>query len=117
MPRILPTFGPAHLVLAVALLLFGLFAYAAAQTATQTYRLREAERQLQIEIGELQRQRGQLTGLLEYVESDEYIEAFAREQLGFVRPGETAVRIDAPPAPESEGVPGERWWEALFISD
>ncbi len=117
MPRLLPTFGPAHLVLAVALLLFGLFAYAAAQTAVQTYRLRDSERALQIEIGELRRQRGQLTGLLEYVDSDEYIEAFAREQLGFVRPGETAVRIDAPRAPESEGEAGERWWEALFISD
>ncbi len=117
MPRIFPTFGPSHLVLAVALLLFGLFAYAAAQTATQTYRLRQAERQLQLDIGELSRQRGQLTGLLEYVESDEYIEAFAREQFGFVRPGETAVFIDAPPAPEREGVAGERWWEALFIDD
>lgn len=117
MSRILPTFGPAHLVLAVALLLFGLFAYAAAQTATQTYRLREAERQLQLDIGELRHQRGQLTGLLEYVESDEYIEAFAREQLGLVRPGETAVRIDAPPPPERESEAGERWWEALFMND
>ena len=110
----LPTFGPAHMVLAVALLLLGLFLYAAVQTAAQSYRLREHERQVFTEVQDLRRQRAELQGLLSYLKSDEYVEAFARQQFGLVKPGEILVQIDAPPAPPVQRRPGEHWWEALF---
>ncbi len=110
----LPTFGPTQMVLTLALLLVGLFGYAFLQTAAQSYRLREAERDLLLEVQDLREQRAELEGLADYLESDEYIEAFARQQFGLVRPGETLVEVDAPQGAADERVPGERWWEALF---
>ena len=109
-----PTFGPTQMVLTLALLLVGLFAYAFFQTAAQSYRLREAERDLMVEVQNLREQRAELEGLAEYLESDEYIEAFARQQFGLVKPGETLVEIDAPEGAEGQRTPGQRWWEALF---
>ncbi len=110
----LPAFGPAHMVLAVAALLLGLFVYAAMQTATQTYRLHDERRDLTHEVEVLRQQKAELEGLQEYLASDEYVESVARSQFGLVKPGETAVVVDAPLAPASTKTPGERWWESLF---
>jgi cell division protein FtsB len=110
----LPTFGPTQMVLTLAILLLGLFAYAFFQTAAQSYLLREAERDLFVEVQQLREQRAELEGLAAYLESDEYIEAFARQQFGMVKPGEVLVQVDAPQAPGAVRRPGERWWEALF---
>lgn len=110
----LPSFGPAQMVLAVASLLVGLFLYAGAQTAAQTYRLHDERRALTHEVDELRVRRAELIGLREYIASDEYVEAMARAQFGLVRPGETAVLVDAPGAAQPERRPGQRWWEALF---
>ena len=105
------------MVLTLALLLLGLFAYAFFQTAAQSYRLREAERELLAEVQDLRDQRAELEGLATYLESDEYIEAFARQQFGLVKPGETLVEVDAPQGPRGERKPGQRWWEALFDTE
>ncbi len=102
------------MVLTLALLLLGLFAYAFFQTAAQSYRLREAERELLVQVQDLRQQRAELEGLAAYLESDEYIEAFARQQFGLVKPGETLVEVDAPPGAAGTRKAGERWWEALF---
>jgi len=102
------------MVLAVASLLVGLFLYAAAQTATQTYRLHDERRVLAHEVDALRLQRAELLGLREYIASDEYIEAMARAQFGLVRLGETAVLVDAPGTAAPERRPGQRWWEVLF---
>jgi cell division protein FtsB len=102
------------MVLAVALLLLGLFLYAMVQTAVQGYHLRQAQRAAAAEVAELRLQRAELQGLLEYLGSDEYIEAFARQQFGLVRPGEIVVEVQAPAAAGPERRPGERWWQALF---
>ena len=102
------------MVLTLAILLLGLFAYAFLQTAAQSYRLREMERELFVEVQDLRVQRAELEGLAAYIESDEYIEAFARQQFGLVRPGEILVQVDAPPSEVYPRRPGERWWEALF---
>ena len=114
-PRV-PTFGPAHMVIVVALLLMGLFVYAAFQTAVQSHRLQIQERSLRAEIAELQLQHAELEGLQAYIESDEYVEAFARANFGLVMPGEIAVEVDAPQIPPAIREPGERWWEPLFGS-
>ena len=111
--RLFP-FGPVHMLLALAALLLVLFVYSGVQTATQNYRLAEERRELVREIAELQGQVGELDGLRDYLASDEYIEAVARSRFGLVRPGETAVIVDAPDIEEREREPGERWWEALF---
>jgi len=109
-----PTFGPSHMVLAVALLLLGLFLYAGVQTAAQSYRLRQHEREMFVRVQELRQQRAELQGLLTYLKSDEYVEAFARQQFGLVKPGEILVQVDAPVASPVQRRPGEKWWEALF---
>jgi cell division protein FtsB len=102
------------MVMAVALLLVGLFLYATVQTAAQSYRLHREQRQLDQEVTTLRRQRAELQGLLTYLNSDEYIEAFARQQFGLVRPGEIAVDVQAPSQAAPVVKPGERWWEVLF---
>ncbi len=102
------------MVLVVALLLIGLFLYAMVQTAAQSYRLRATERDLFLEVQTLREQRAELEGLLAYLNSDEYVEAFARQQFGLVKPGETLVEVDAPPSAQQGAQPGQRWWEALF---
>ncbi len=102
------------MVLAIALLLLGLFFYAMAQTAVQAHRLGQQEREVFAEVQQLQRQRAELQGLLTYLKSDEYIEGFARQQFGYVKPGETLVEVTAPAAQKEQRRPGERWWEAAF---
>lgn len=102
------------MVIVVALLLMGLFVYAAFQTAAQNHRLQIQERALRGEIAELRQQHAELQGLAAYIESDEYVEAFARAKFGLVFPGETVVEVDAPSVPPAEREPGERWWESLF---
>ena len=110
----LPTFGPAQMVLSVALVLVVLFVYAMVQTAAQSYRLRQHEREVALQVQQLRAQRAELQGLLTYLKSDEYIEAFARQQFGLVKPGETLVQVDGPKASVPPRKPGEKWWEALF---
>src|SRR5690606_39855404 len=102
------------MVLTLAVLLLGLFAYAFLQTAAQSFRLRESERVLFAEVQTLRQQHAELGGLAAYLESDEYVEAFARQQFGLVKPGETLVTVDAPTTSGAARTPGERWWEALF---
>ncbi len=109
-----PTFGPTHILMAVAALLLVLFAYSALQTAAHTYRLRELERSLQAEVIDLREQRAELQGLSEYLRSEEYIEGVARTRFGLVRPGEMAVVVDGPASPRPPLEPGERWWQTLF---
>ena len=110
----LPAFGPAHVVLTIAVLLLALFLYSAAQTATQTYRLHAERRVLVHQVDELRRQQAELQGLREYLNSDEYLEGVARTQFGLVRPGETAVIVDGPTKPLPERTAEQRWWEAMF---
>ena len=112
-PHLFP-FGPLHMLLALAALLLGLFVYAGVQTAAQNVRLAEEQREIEAEIAALQAQRAELAGLRAYLASDEYVEAVARSRFGLVRPGETAVVLDAPESEAPERKPGERWWEALF---
>ena len=102
------------MVLAVALLLLGLFLYAGVQTAAQSVRLRQHEREVFVRVQELRQQRAELRGLLTYLKSDEYIEGFARQQFGLVKPGEILVHVDAPTALPVPRRPGGKWWEALF---
>tara|TARA_Y100000588_G_scaffold227058_1_gene240866 strand:- start:2074 stop:2427 length:354 start_codon:yes stop_codon:yes gene_type:complete len=108
-----PVFGPFQMVIAVALLLIGLFVYAGFQTAVQNHRLQLQERVLRDDIAQQQQQRAKLEGLSSYINSDEYIEAIARTEFGLVLPGEVAIVVEAPVVPLADRAPGERWWEPL----
>ncbi len=101
------------MVLAVALLLGGLFAYSLLQTTQSSARLHERQLALHAEVATLAREKADLEGLRAYLATDEYIEAVARTEFGLVRVGETAVLVQAPPAPGTDRV-ARRWWQELF---
>jgi cell division protein DivIC len=71
--------------------------------------------QLQAEIDSMQERYERLQALEQYLQSDEYVEKIAREQLGLVKPGETGVVIlplQPSPAP-SPGAPSGNWWDQI----
>lgn len=75
----------------VALLCFVYIATSYALGFIAIWRLKAEIRQVQGEIAAAEARNEQLRRELEYLQSDEYIEKVAREELGLVRPGETPV--------------------------
>ncbi len=97
----------------------GMVVYFLASGATNLVRsqqLTQEESNLQSQIGDLESRYERLIALEAYLESDEYIEAIAREQLGLVKPGETAfIAIPTQPSPAPEpGSATDLWWEVLI---
>jgi cell division protein FtsL len=81
----------------------------------QSKQLDEQEARLESEIALLQSRYEQLEKLEEYLASDTYIESVAREQLGLVKPGETAF-IAISTVPTATPAPGEEpplWWQSI----
>jgi len=89
-------------------------------TFLQVYRLeREAARMEQLKH-DLEAQNAQLREEIKLLHTAQYIEKLAREQLGLVKPGETALLIvqpppdPAPPPPPSPRAGwGSRIWDTL----
>lgn len=81
---------------------------------------------LQGEITLLRQRQTELHGRIAYLRSDAYIESAAREQLGLIKPGETAVIVvveerqepaarTVAPAPSTRDLSyPDRWRDALF---
>ncbi len=98
--------------------------------AAINYRIQREVKRLEQEIAAAQQEQQRLLALKAYVQTDEYVEKAAREELRWSRPGETAiivkpiVRQAASPAqavgPSKE--PGEakscwrEWWAIFFDS-
>lgn len=104
-------------ILAVTALVVAYFLVGGAFNAIRSHQLREQESQLRSEIRGLQDRYRELTALREYLDSDEYIEAVAREQLGLVRRGETGfIILPSQPAPTPAPHEPERqlWWDILI---
>lgn len=73
--------------------------YMAVSYATGFWHIWRLEREIARVRAELQRleaENAALQAQLSYMQSDEYIEKVAREELGLVMPGETAVVVAAP---------------------
>lgn len=90
-----------------------IFAYIAASYASgfvEIWRLRVEIHQVKEEIVEAEARNEQLRKELHYLQSDEYIEKVAREELGLVKPGETPVILTSPSEAEqfqeAGGTPG-----------
>jgi cell division protein DivIC len=82
----------------------------------RSHQLSQQEGQLQSQIDDLETRYQRLSALEQYLNSDEYIEAVAREQLGLVKPGESAF-IAIPAQPSATPAPGEEsdlWWDTLI---
>ncbi len=101
------------IVFFVALAVVGYFVFTAVDGVINNNSLDLQIAALQEEIADLQWDADQLSALVAYLDSDEYIERTAREDLGFVRVGEEAFAIDAP---LRVGLPITRspWWTNLL---
>ncbi len=96
------------------------FLVAGSFAAIRSHQLRQQQGQLETDIQQLQGRFQRLQALSDYLNSDEYIEAVARQQLGLVREGETGfVVISTVPSPtpapgQSSNVEPELWWDVLI---
>ena len=78
--------------------------------ATAGYYVSQTEKRLDAEIEALLEQQEALKQRLEYVQTDEYVERWAREQAHMVRPGDRRLIVITPPAssaPEQDPQPVE----------
>lgn len=68
----------------------------------------------------------ELHATLEYVQSDDYVEAYARDEGGYILPGEKRIvpmpeeappgavpEVEATPDPASAARPWQAWWQLL----
>jgi cell division protein FtsB len=104
-------------VIAVTAFMALYFVAGGALNAIRTHQLRQEESRIEADIHDLEGRYERLMALKDYLNSDEYIEAVAREQLGLVRKGETGfVAISTVPSPTP--APGEDapalWWDVLI---
>ena len=105
------------LIVVVTALAIIYFLVTAALGAVRSYQLHQREDRLRAEIQELQLRYQRLDALKDYLNSDEFIEAAAREQLGLVREGEIGfIAISTQPSPTpAPGEPHpELWWDVLI---
>jgi cell division protein FtsB len=109
--------SPGKIIVLVTSLVVVYFLVTGALGGVRSYQLHQREGRLHSEIEELQVRYERLDALREYLNSDEYIEAAAREQLGLVRQGETgfiAIASQPSPTPAPDGSRPELWWDVLI---
>ena len=109
-------FSGTRLIFLAAAAMVVYFLASGATNLVRSHQLTQEEGNLQAEIDGLEARYERLAGLEEYLQSDEYIEAIAREQLGLVKPGETAfIAIPTQPSPAPEpDAETDLWWEILI---
>ena len=114
----------------VGIALVGGLAWAFGQQLVLASQLRADETRMEQAVAVKQAHYDELTDLLAYVESDEYVERWARVEAKMIKPGEVAVvplvvTIESPPdgpEPALEPAPKPKpfWtqaWEFIFGSD
>ena len=69
----------------------------------QIWRMQSEIDRVRAEIEAVEAQNQELREELAYLQSNEYIEKVAREELGLVMPGETAVIVATPSGGETRG--------------
>ncbi|MEO6197085.1 MAG: septum formation initiator family protein [Dehalococcoidia bacterium] len=86
-----------------------------AMNLIQSQQLNDEEARLLAEIEDLSSRYERLQKLEVYLNSDAYIEAIAREQLGLVKEGEVSF-VAISTVPTATPAPGEEpplWWQAI----
>lgn len=103
----------AHIVLLLSIPILAYLALAVGSKALELYRLQERSAEIRQEIRQLQDKNEGLQRQIAYLRSDPSVEGIARQQLGLVRPGDTAVTLVSPSqgsaieSPPSSPVPVE----------
>ena len=123
----LPSLSTKRILLLLAVPIVAYFAFSAGGKVLQTYRLKQEENQILEEIKQLEARNLALQAYRDYVQSDEYIEKVAREELNLMKRGETAVIVLSPASStasteepsssvgkEEEPPLWKRWWDFLF---
>jgi len=112
-----PRISTARLILVGTALIAVYFLVTGAVSAIRAHQLRQQESRLEADIQDLQTRYERLQALKDYLNSDEYIESVAREELGLVKKGEQGiVVISSAPAPTPAPDQGEPslWWDVLI---
>lgn len=108
-------FSPGRLLLLAALAIVAYLCFSAGTNLLHSYRLASDEARLRNEVDRLRQQQDQLQQIRDYLRTDEYVEFMARRVFGLVKPGETLVIVDAPPAQGPAEDPTDlEWWRRLF---
>lgn len=113
----MPRISTHRAILIVTALVVAYFLVTAGVHAVRSHQLRQQETQLRSEIVQTEQRHQRLEALREFLNSDEYIESVAREQLGLVREGETGfIAISTIPSatPTAGGTEPELWWDILL---
>lgn len=122
--------GLRQLLALASLPLFVYLAYAVAGRALELYGLRLEMGQVRSDIATLRSQQETLQQQKAFLETDQYVEWVAREELGMVKKGEVGLliltpdelRTEARPSPSSGAgtkapdgrPPWLRWWDHFF---
>ncbi len=90
--------------IAIALAIVGGLVWGFGQQLALARQMRAEEMRLEQAVAAEQTRHDDLVALMEYIESDEYVEHWAREETKMTRPGEVAV---VPPASAGEELTGD----------
>lgn len=116
MSKHLPRFSAGRLIFGITAIIVVYFLARGVTNYVQNEQLNSEEARLQAEIDDYASRYDRLAALERYLQSDEYIETIAREQLGLVMAGETGfVAISTQPTatPAADAGP-DLWWEVLI---
>lgn len=119
-----------RLVLLVGIVLLILVSIALGKELIRKHEVNQEIEKVQSEIDRLERKNKELSSLTEYLNTEEFKEIQARQNLNLQKEGETAVAITVPPTPNNdEGVIEEepvivesksniqKWWEYFFYDN
>lgn len=101
------------LAFAATVALVGWVIYSGVEGLLRSNTLEARIAETQQEIADLQCQADELAAMVAWLESDEYVERTAREDLGLVRPAEEAFAVHAPPR-EGLSIVRSPWWANLL---
>ena len=110
----------AHVILTVTALVVVYFLVTGSFSFVRSQQLQQQQGRLEADVQQFQQRFQRLQALQEYLNSDEYIEAVARQQLGLVRQGEIGlVVISTVPSPtpiagQGSAAEPELWWDILI---
>jgi cell division protein DivIC len=112
-----PQITAVRVIVAVTAVMALYFVAGGALNSIRSHQLEQEESRLKADIRDLEGRYERLTALKEYLNSDEYIESVAREQLGLVRKGETgfvAISTVPSPTPAPDEEQPSLWWDVLI---